>query len=169
MCLLHFQISTQGAPSHVKQTLADVVTARAMKPAQVSVKRVKNFALRFSFYSDVHVHSSMHSMRADILVMNSWHRILVWCLAGQQCFAMLAVGCKAGIVWLWRYQLPGQYAPFGTASPDAFTLVWLPSNTAFHSSTRSVVVLYTSAYVKLYVASIMHAFVCTCFTLSMHI
>lgn len=44
--------------------------------------------------------------------------------AGQpQRFAMLAVGCKAGIVWLWRYSVPHQYSPSGSPSPEAFTLV----------------------------------------------
>ena len=47
--------------------------------------------------------------------------------APAQCFAMLAVGCKAGIVWLWRYQLPSHPAPSGSVSPDAFTLVLQPS------------------------------------------
>jgi len=43
--------------------------------------------------------------------------------AGVQRFAMLAVGCKAGIVWLWRYHIPGQYSPSGSAAPQAFSLV----------------------------------------------
>ena len=44
--------------------------------------------------------------------------------AGQlQRFAMLAVGCKAGIVWLWRYTVPHQYTPSGSPCPEAFTLV----------------------------------------------
>lgn len=44
--------------------------------------------------------------------------------AGQpQRFAMLAVGCKAGIVWLWRYSVPHQYSPSGSPSSEAFTLV----------------------------------------------
>ena len=44
--------------------------------------------------------------------------------AGQlQRFAMLAVGCNSGIVWLWRYTVPHQYTPSGTPSPEAFTLV----------------------------------------------
>ena len=41
----------------------------------------------------------------------------------QQRFAMLAVGCKAGVVWLWRYHVPHQYTPSGSPSPEAFTLV----------------------------------------------
>lgn len=44
-------------------------------------------------------------------------------VSGVQRFAMLAVGCKAGIVWLWRYQIPSQYTPAGSATPEAFTLV----------------------------------------------
>ena len=36
---------------------------------------------------------------------------------------MLAVGCKAGIVWLWRYCIPTQYSPSGSAAPQAFSLV----------------------------------------------
>ena len=51
--------------------------------------------------------------------------------AGQQSFALLAAGCKAGIVWLWRYSLPAQYAPVGYPSPNAFALVSSPS---FHCS-----------------------------------
>jgi hypothetical protein len=43
--------------------------------------------------------------------------------AGVQRFAMLAVGCKAGIVWLWRYRIPSQYSPSGSAAPQAFSLV----------------------------------------------
>jgi len=43
--------------------------------------------------------------------------------AGVQRFAMLAVGCKAGIVWLWRYRIPTQYSPSGSAAPQAFSLV----------------------------------------------
>ena len=44
--------------------------------------------------------------------------------AGQpQRFAMLAVGCKAGIVWLWRYTVPHHYIPSGSPSPEAFSLV----------------------------------------------
>ena len=41
----------------------------------------------------------------------------------QQRFAMLAVGCKAGIVWLWRYDVPHQYTPSGSPTAEAFTLV----------------------------------------------
>lgn len=41
----------------------------------------------------------------------------------QQRFAMLAVGCKAGVVWLWRYHVPRQYTPAGSPSLEAFTLV----------------------------------------------
>lgn len=44
-------------------------------------------------------------------------------VSGVQRFAILAVGCKAGIVWLWRYQIPSQYTPAGSATPEAFTLV----------------------------------------------
>ena len=82
---------------------------------------------------------------------------------------MLAVGCKAGIVWLWRYQLPGQYAPFGTISPDAFTLVWLPSKSAFHSDTRSdcclvyfcicqIVRCFNHACIRLHMLDTVHAY-----------
>ncbi|KAL0042386.1 hypothetical protein WJX77_010878 [Trebouxia sp. C0004] len=42
---------------------------------------------------------------------------------GVHRFAMLAVGCKAGIVWLWRYRIPTQYSPSGSAAPQAFSLV----------------------------------------------
>ena len=43
--------------------------------------------------------------------------------AGVQRFAMLAIGCKAGIVWLWRYGIPTRYSPSGSAAPQAFSLV----------------------------------------------
>lgn len=39
---------------------------------------------------------------------------------------MLAVGCKAGLVWLWRYEVPYQHTPSGRPSPQAFTLVRIP-------------------------------------------
>ncbi len=40
-------------------------------------------------------------------------------------YAMLAVGTKAGRVWLWRYRLPGSYAARGAgrAAADGFALV----------------------------------------------
>lgn len=41
----------------------------------------------------------------------------------QQRFAMLAVGCKAGVVWLWRFRVPSPYSPSGHLSPEQFTLV----------------------------------------------
>ena len=46
----------------------------------------------------------------------------------QQGFAMLAVGCKAGVVWLWRFRVPSQYYPSGRLSPEEFTLVPTPTH-----------------------------------------
>ena len=42
---------------------------------------------------------------------------------GGKRFAVLAVGCKAGVVWLWRYWLPQQPTPSGSANPNSFDLV----------------------------------------------
>ena len=56
--------------------------------------------------------------------MNARHGGIAVPNAGQQQrFAMLAVGCQAGLVWLWRFHLPCQYSPSGSASAEAFSLV----------------------------------------------
>ncbi|DBA85227.1 TPA: hypothetical protein ACH3X2_005930 [Trebouxia sp. C0005] len=68
----------------------------------------------------------LHRMDSLAALQAAWSPVCILSATGDtgvQRFAMLAVGCKAGIVWLWRYRIPTQYSPSGSAAPQAFSLV----------------------------------------------
>ncbi|KAA6429373.1 MAG: hypothetical protein FRX49_00767 [Trebouxia sp. A1-2] len=68
----------------------------------------------------------LHRMDSLAALQAAWSPVCILSATGDtgvQRFAMLAVGCKAGIVWLWRYRIPTQYSPSGSAAPQAFSLL----------------------------------------------